>query len=41
MQSGLYNAVVFGRAATFALQTMSKTVPAFDDWYVIKREALR
>lgn len=31
--SGLMNAVVFGRMATFALQNMSSSVPTFDEWY--------
>lgn len=40
-QSGLMNAVVFGRMVTFALQNMRSTVPEFDDWYNAKREDMR
>jgi glutaminyl-tRNA synthetase len=32
-RSGLYNAVVFGRMVTFALQNMRGKIDGFDDWY--------
>ncbi|GKQ50822.1 glutamine--tRNA ligase/YqeY domain fusion protein [Bradyrhizobium sp. Ce-3] len=32
-RAGLYNAVVFGRMVTFALQNMRNHVAGFDDWY--------
>ncbi|MDB5610270.1 MAG: hypothetical protein JWP25_7170 [Bradyrhizobium sp.] len=31
--AGLYNAVVFGRMVTFALQNMRNEVSGFEDWY--------
>jgi len=40
-RSGLYNAVVFGRMVTFALQNLRGVVPDFDDWYAQKQEELR
>jgi hypothetical protein len=39
--SGLYNAVVFGRMVTFALQNMRGKVEGFDDWYQIKQEEMK
>lgn len=40
-QSGLYNAVVFGRMVTFALQNLRSVVPDFDDWYAPKQDQMR
>ena len=40
-RSGLRNAVVFGRAATFALQNLRGKVPDFDQWYSPKQEAMK
>src|SRR4029077_19190997 len=41
MQSGLYNAVVFGRMVTFALQNLRSVAPEFDQWYAPKQEDMR
>jgi hypothetical protein len=40
-QSGLYNAVVFGRMVTFALQNLRNAVEGFDDWYSTKQQEMR
>src|SRR5262249_17042181 len=40
-RSGLYNAVVFGRMVTFALQNLRSIVPDFDEWYAPHQEAMR
>ncbi len=40
-QSGLCNAVVFGRAVTFALQNLRSVVDNFDDWYCPMQEQMR
>ena len=40
-QSGLHNAVVFGRAVTFALQNMRSVVPDFDEWYEPVKVAMK
>jgi hypothetical protein len=40
-QSGLYNAVVFGRMVTFALQNLRHKAPGFDPWYNAKQEQMR
>jgi glutaminyl-tRNA synthetase len=40
-RTGLYNAVVFGRMVTFALQNMTSSVPEFDDWYELVRAELK
>jgi hypothetical protein len=40
-RSGLYNAVVFGRMVTFALQNLRGVVSNFDDWYGPKQQELR
>jgi hypothetical protein len=40
-QSGLYNAVVFGRMVTFALQNLRHIVPEFEDWYDGKVKQMR
>jgi hypothetical protein len=40
-QSGLYNAVVFGRMVTFALQNLRNIAPDFDEWYAPKQEEMR
>lgn len=37
MTSGLYNAVVFGRMVTFALQNLRGKVEGFDEWYEAKQ----
>jgi hypothetical protein len=39
--SGLYNAVVFGRMLTFALQNLRSVVPNFDKWYEPKQVEMR
>lgn len=39
--SGFYNAVVFGRMVTFALQNLRSIIPEFDQWYAPKQEQLR
>jgi hypothetical protein len=39
--SGLHNAVVFGRATTFALQNMSGSVAGFDAWWEQKRREMQ
>jgi hypothetical protein len=39
--SGLHNAVVFGRAATFALQNMSGHVDGFDEWWETKQSEMK
>lgn len=40
-RSGLYNAVVFGRMVTFALQNMRNQVDGFDEWYAPIQNDLR
>jgi hypothetical protein len=40
-QSGLRNAVVFGRTVTFALQNLRNIVSEFDAWYSVKQEELK
>jgi hypothetical protein len=40
-RSGLYNAVVFGRAVTFALQNMKNQVDGFDEWYAVIQAELK
>jgi hypothetical protein len=40
-RSGLRNAVVFGRAATFALQNLRGKIPDFNQWYSPKQEAMK
>jgi glutaminyl-tRNA synthetase len=39
--SGLHNAVVFGRAVTFALQNMSGHVDGFDEWWETKQSEMK
>jgi hypothetical protein len=40
-RSGLYNAVVFGRMVTFALQNLRSVVEGFDAWYEPKKEEMK
>ena len=40
-QSGLRNAVVFGRAITFALQNLRSIIADFDAWYLPRQQAMR
>ncbi len=40
-RSGLYNAVVFGRMVTFALQNLRSVVEGFDVWYGPKKEEMK
>jgi hypothetical protein len=40
-RSGLYNAVVFGRMVTFALQNLRSIANDFDEWYRPKQEEMR
>ncbi len=40
-KTGLRNAVVFGRAVTFALQNLRSVVPDFDTWYGPKRAEMK
>jgi hypothetical protein len=40
-RSGLFNAVVFGRAVTLALQNMRHQVEGFDEWYAPFRTKLK
>jgi glutaminyl-tRNA synthetase len=39
--SGLHNAVVFGRAVTFALQNMRGHVDGFDEWWETKQSEMK
>ncbi|GAC1432988.1 MAG: hypothetical protein NVSMB6_30760 [Burkholderiaceae bacterium] len=41
VKSGLRNAIVFGRAVTFALQNLSSAAQDFDAWYEPRRQAMR
>lgn len=41
LRAGLYNAVVFGRMVTFAIQNLRGVVPDFDQWYSRKQEEMR
>jgi hypothetical protein len=41
LKSGLWNAAIFGRSATLALQNLRGKVPDFDGWYLPKQEAMR
>jgi hypothetical protein len=40
-RAGLYNAVVFGRMVTFALQNMRNEVAGFDEWYAAVQQQLK
>jgi hypothetical protein len=40
-KSGLMNAIVFGRNATFALQNLRSVTPDFDAWYKTKQEEMK
>jgi hypothetical protein len=40
-RSGLRNAVVFGRNATWALQNLRNVIPEFDEWYNAKQEEMK
>lgn len=39
--SGFYNAVVFGRMTTFALQNLRNIVTDFDEWYRVEQEKMK
>ena len=39
--AGLYNAIVFGRSATFALQNLRSVVDGFDEWYEPKQQEMK
>jgi hypothetical protein len=38
---GLYNVIVFGRSATFALQNLRSIVPEFEAWYSAKQDEMK
>jgi len=40
-RSGFYNAVVFGRMVTFALQNLRGVADGFDEWYSAKQEEMK